>query len=423
MIDYLCIEIKIDVEKLLSNPILTFSSSINERTGEVLVNKNGYFKRVAQLGNLEILINTKLATNKSKVTLKGSIHKYSQQNTNYNDFTLEQFKTSVYELCNTLQIEPISCLLHGFEYGVNINTHHATNSFLNSIISHKGKEYEKREFNSKGYLKSFHYSHHFIKIYDKGKQYNIDSNILRYELHIERMQYLHKRDINIVTLNDLLKPKIHNRLLKLLIDNIDNMYFYDYRINIDKVQNKSDIKVLLQGANPTFWKQYKESHSATAYKKKLKRYKELITKFAPSDLKAEFKTLVLDKWQTLIKSCPKLPHTENRKVAQSYPYIVGNISTPYPKRCLTCGKDISHQRNNSKYCRFKINGKENKDCKNHATNFFEHDLRLYPKHQLHLLEIDNYLQPELLRLKQIEFKKYRNNNTWQPQKHKLHLMK
>ncbi|MCX6187755.1 MAG: hypothetical protein NTU43_12320, partial [Bacteroidetes bacterium] len=62
-------------------------------------------------------------------------------------------------------------------------------------------------------------------------------------------------------------------------------------------------------------------------------------------------------------------------------------------------------------------GKENKDCKNHATIFFEHDLSLYPKHQLHLLEIDNYLQPELLRLKQIEFKKYRNNNTWQHQKH------
>ena len=381
---------------------------VNTDSGEVIQKRHGYLNKMAMFKNLKIEISTNLKTKFSTINLTGSIHKYAQDNTNHQDFNFANVKETINELCNTLHLNPSNCLLHHIEFGLNINPIHSTTDILNSIILCKGIDYEKKEFNNTGYLKSFEFSQYKIKIYDKGKQYDLNNNLLRFEVKVQRMQYLHSKGIKINTLQDLTTPVFYTDLLKVIISNIDNILFYDYRIEQLKNLNKKDLLIMAKGANPQYWIKLKNLVSANTFYKKINEFKTLVSKYAPTDLQTELKNIVENKWNNLLNTCTNLPLVENSKVVRIYTNIVSKNIQP-PKYCLSCGKDISHQKSNSKYCRFKINGKENKDCKNLATNFFEHDLRLYPKHQLHLLEIDNYLQPERLRLKQIEFKNYRSN--------------
>lgn len=409
MIDYINIEIiNTAPEILTNNRLLNFGNMVNTDSGEVIQKRHGYLNKVAMYKNLKIEISTNLKTKFSTINITGSIHKYAQNNTNHQDFNFANVKETINELCNTLHLNPSNCLLHHIEFGLNINPLHSTTDILNSIILCKGIDYEKKEFNNTGYLKSFEFSQYKIKIYDKGKQYDLNNNLLRFEVKVQRMQYLHSKGIKINTLYDLTTSVFYTDLLKVIISNIDNILFYDYRIEQLQILNKNHLLIMAKGANPQYWIKLKNLVSANTFYKKLNEFKTLESKYAPTDLKTELKNIVSNKWNNLLNTCTNLPLVENNKVVRIYTNIVSKNIQP-PKHCLSCGKDISHQKSNSKYCRFKINGKENKDCKNLATNFFEHDLRMYPKHQLHLLEIDNYLQPDRLRLKQIEFKNYRSN--------------
>lgn len=409
MIDYINIEIiNTAPEILTNNRLLNFGNMVNTESGEVIQKRHGYLNKVAMYKNLKIETSTNLKTKFSTINITGSIHKYAQNNTNHQDFTFANVKDTINELCNTLHLNPSNCLLHHIEFGLNINPVHSTTDILNSIILCKGIDYEKKEFNNTGYLKSFEFSQYKIKIYDKGKQYDLNNNLLRFEVKVQRMQYLHSKGIKINTLQDLTTSVFYTDLLKVIILNIDNILFYDYRIEQLQVLNKNHLLIMAKGANPQYWIKLKNLVSANTFYKKLNEFKTLVSKYAPTDLQTELKNIVENKWNNLLNTCTNLPLVENNKVVRIYTNIVSKNIQP-PKYCLSCGKDISRQKSNSKYCRFKINGKENKDCKNLATNFFEHDLKMYPKHQLHLLEIDNYLQPDRLRLKQIEFKNYRSN--------------
>lgn len=409
MIDYINIEIiNTAPEILTNNRLLNFGNMVNTDSGEVIQKRHGYLNKVAMYKNLKIEISTNLKTKFSTINITGSIHKYAQNNTNHQDFNFANVKETINELCNTLHLNPSNCLLHHIEFGLNINPVHSTTDILNSIILCKGIDYEKKEFNNTGYLKSFEFSQYKIKIYDKGKQYDLNNNLLRFEVKVQRMQYLHSKGIIINTLQDLTTSVFYTDLLKVIISNIDNILFYDYRIEQLQILNKNHLLIMAKGANPQYWIKLKNLVSANTFYKKVNEFKNLVSKYAPTDLQTELKNIVENKWNNLLNTCTNLPLVENNKVVRIYTNIVSKNIQP-PKYCLSCGKDISHQKINSKYCWNKINGKEYKHCKNYATNFFEHDLKMYPKHQLHLLEIDNYLQPDRLRLKQIEFKNYRSN--------------
>jgi hypothetical protein len=407
MIDYLHIEF-IDTPAYIftNNSLLEFRSDLNIQTGELIKNRYGYYNQIAFYDNLKIEISTNILSENSIISLKGSIHKFAQQNTNYKDFTFQNITDTIIDLCNKLNVVKSNCILHHLEFGLNVDTIHLADNVLNSMIICKGIGYEKKEFNKTGYLKSFEFSQYKIKVYNKGLQYDLIDNLLRFEVKSNRMQYLNSKGIEIRSFDDLLNPKIYNSLLQVITDNLDNILFFDYRLNVETIKDIKDKFLLIKGANPDYWLKVKKEKSNNTYCIKRNEFRKLVKQYAPSDLKLEIKTTIINKWNYLLNGCTNLPRVENNKVVRIYSNIVSNTVQP-SKYCLSCGKDISHQRSISKYCRFKIDGKENKDCKNYATNFFEHDLKMYPKYQLHLLDIDNYLQPDRLRLKQTEFSNYR----------------
>jgi hypothetical protein len=379
MYDYLSLEIEnTPPDVFLNNNCLEFRKEVNKKN-EPIPNRKGNYIQTAQISeSLKLVHEYRPQTDINVIKLKGSYHKHAQRNTNYNDYTLNDFERTTNELSKLLCISPLSFTLRCFEFGVNIKPSHNANDVLNALICYKGKEYEKRTYNGNGYLKRFVNTQYEIKIYNKSKQNDLPDNILRYEIKVLKMDYVKKKLKHpIKTINDLLNPEIIAGLTNILIESVENLYMYDYRINTKLIKSNRDKHTLIECINPAFWELYKETHSETGYKKKVKRFRELVQKYAPDNLQTDLKILVQNKLKELQTVTQYYHHTENATVTQNYPYIVGNNSKLNPRYCLTCGRDISKQKKGSRYCSEKIYGPKVKKCRNDKSNRKQYELRTY----------------------------------------------
>ncbi len=399
MIDFIKTDILTTAEYLYNNPSLTFGLNINDKTGEVIKDRYGYITRVANFGQLQIKITKKIETEYTKIELSGSIHKHNKQGTNFEDFTFVDVVNTINQVCDLLKLPPNKFVIKHIEYGVNIKPTHSATNILNSIVAYKGKRYEIREYKGTGYMKRFCLSQYDVKIYDKSKQYSLASNLLRFELKVFKMQYFEKRCINITTFSNLLNPAIYTALFNTLVNCLDSIYMFDYRIQLNAINNTRERLTLTECINTNFWQNYRDTHSAKGYFKKANRFKDLVRKYAPDDLQLYLKTQIQNKWFELLNSTPILPHVQNATVPQNYPLIVGNINPIVKKYCITCGKDISHQKSNSLFCSEKLNGPEGKKCRNRLSNLKRDEKRKYSGPTL--FDVDLYLRTDYLHLKQI----------------------
>lgn len=399
MIDYIKTDIQTTPEYLLSNPKLNFGAKINELTGELIGNRYGYYTRVAQFGSMQITISTNAATNYTKIELSGSIHKHAQNGANVTDFNYKDICTAIHDICTLTGLQPYEFTLRHIEYGTNITTTHTPAHLLNSIIAYKGKGYELREYNGQGYMKRFCLSQYDVKIYDKSKQYELSHKLLRYELKVFKMQVFTRQGIRLQTFTDLLNIDTYTQLHRTLIDSINNLYMFDYRINTATIKNRLHRLILTEGMNTEFWAKYRTTHSVKGYKKKVQRFVELVKQYAPDNLQTYLLNAISNKWYELQHSTPNLPNVENATVTHIYPLIVGKNIVPMQRYCQTCGRDISNQKPNSVFCSEKLHGPDAKRCRNKVSNLKRDEKRKYAGPTL--FDIDTYLTPEYRQLKQL----------------------
>lgn len=398
MYDYLSIEIENTApDVFLNNSCLVFHREVN-RQNEPTPNRRGNYVQTAYLSDsLQLIHEYRPRIDKDIIKIKGSFHKHAQTDTNYGNYTLTDFKRTASELSELLQINPVSMRLRCFEMGINVCPAHNADDVLNAIICHRGNEYEKRTYNGNGYLKRFVNTQYEIKIYNKSKQYNLPDNILRYEIKVMKMDFVNKKlQYPINTVLDLLNPEITEELTNILINSVDSLYMFDYRINTKQIKSNRDKHTLIECSNPAFWELYRKTHTPEGYKKKVKRFRELVRKYSPDDLQTELKMLIVNQLRNLQTVTQNYHYTQTATVTQNYPYIVGNNSKLYPKCCLTCGRDISNQKTNSKYCSEKLHGKEVKKCRNKVSNFILRETRMYNGPLL--FDVNQYLNSDYKRL-------------------------
>ena len=118
-----------------------------------------------------------------------------------------------------------------------------------------------------GIGKSCEHSQYFIKIYNKGAQFNLPENILRIENRVRTMDYLHSKGIYIRSLADLLN--VHN--LKLLGNNLlsrfNEILFFDSTIEIENLREKDQL-VLLKARIPSHWTNLGNKSKVDQFRKK-----------------------------------------------------------------------------------------------------------------------------------------------------------
>lgn len=345
-------------EQLLKAENLAFRQSIT-KDGAIITTADGYNANRATILGFDIIV-WEHPIKPHRVEIKGSFHKLHEGETNYKTFYFYEFLSAVNILCDSIKITPTELNIHLFEIGVNIKPPIETKLFIEGIKTLSGKKFERETYNGKGLLLRFDFAHYQIKIYDKGFQYNQPEPILRFELKIKKMAYIKTKGANITTLQDIITGEWNTYFGNLLLTQWDKVIICpEGMINPNLITNPRTRENFINGLNPDYW----TGLNSKAYIRQFARFKDMFKQFAPIDLYSVIHGLIKEKWEHLSKD----------QRGNYYPYVYGNINpftTNQPKQrfCVTCGRDISNQKKNSKFCSETIHGPEVKKCRNLQSN-------------------------------------------------------
>jgi len=381
----------VNILELISNDLLTFTGNYNTETGEVYK-----YPLYAKYRGLDFKIKDNSKQRKKNpaiqqniyVHLDGSLHKYwNNGQHNYNDYFFTDLQQTIDELRENLKINTDRSLLNNLEFGVNIQTKYTFEDVSRSIVDYKGEPFHPFTMTGAKGIEC-ETDNFYIKIYDKGHQYDQPGNLLRIEIKVRKMKFFADRGIKINSLSSLLNYSEIIKLKGAIRGIFDDILFTDYNIPQNKLTPANRL-VLSQGGNQKYWEHLKpkskdfKKGNKDEYEKKRKKYqnerkyfKNLVAKYSTSPIQKDISILIENKCNELLKIVDKFPEckptSKINESGQIPPYnIVGYCPTTAKdtRVCLTCGNDISHKRKIAKFCC--------KKCKNDYTN-----PKLNPKNNL-----------------------------------------
>jgi predicted nucleic acid-binding Zn ribbon protein len=376
-----CSCVGVDAIQWRNNPLLDFGLCVSESTGELRTGK-----REAKYRSMWFTL-TPQRGGRLSCSITGSLHKYHNGNdTNFNAFTFDELFDTLDALSRDFGINLTTADIHGIEIGVNIPLDYTPQIILKNVICHKGKAFDSIDRKNKKLGLICVHTDYSIKLYDKGYQHKIaelDKYILRYEVKRHRQRMLEPYGIS--TLADLQNVEKVTALIILLAEKLNEIIFFDFSF---KGKGLSEVKRLSweRYGNPNYW----AGLSRNAYYKARKKYAELRTAYNCIDwgqfvLKHTTKT-----WFEL--SCIK------QKIGRHFPqyfetlisgkeatfskleYVVEDVANggifeseekkamQSPNYCISCGRQITGQKEGSRFCSEKLYGKEAKRCRNKDSN-------------------------------------------------------
>lgn len=241
------------------------------------------------------------------LTLEGSLHKNHFNSENYSRFGWDHLQSEILLIQNDLQIPSDRAKILNIEFGVNIPLPFEVFPFLKrSIISHKGKPFNQYRQDRCGFVLGYvcDHSQYSVKIYDKGKQFNLPDPLMRFELRFTKMQKLKKYGIR--TLTDLRDWDKVKKLIFLLLLAWSDILLYDQSVD----HTRADIRpferdLLNQGNSPKFWENLKETN-LRRFNSKREQYKTIVRKYG-NDLHGTIGELIKNEWENLFSCCTNLP--------------------------------------------------------------------------------------------------------------------
>lgn len=233
--------------------------------------------------------------------LKNSIHKdYNNRvlgrEQNYSDF-------SYFNLCESIDYldKTVPCLsesrLTQLEFGFNIDMGdvNVTDFINNQVLMKNYKPHHiLKTFNGAGTFKQFNNYNYCIKIYDKGKQFNL--NILRFEIRFSNSVEFNKLDI--YQLKHLKNKNKLRGLLCVLLMRFDEMMIVN-NIPVEDIYN-NDLHKISQFKSSDYWNELLKNRSRTQISRKKKECEELFENNGVWESKKTLRTKIIEKFLRLI---------------------------------------------------------------------------------------------------------------------------
>lgn len=300
MIDFAKISI-IDIDKdwLLKSPWLDFKSELTEKTGELST------KQVAIYHYCKITV-----YDSGMILFTGSIHKLwnSLNNVlapNYEEFKIYKgFNGNLFTINNIVEVRehlsklfncnPNQMIFQNIEFGINTSITFSPQLFIKGLLYHNGKPFEYRY--NEHFAQAIH-QRYFLKIYNKSKQYQMDSNTLRIELKVVKTQDI--KHLGMTTFEDVDAYKL-NKATQLLLKRFNEVVYYDYTIELDKLSERQK-QTLTRYSNPRYWINDLKPRKRDTPKKKLK---DFIIKYSDN--------LHLQIRKDIIQKCKVINYTNNQ---------------------------------------------------------------------------------------------------------------
>lgn len=316
----------------MDNPLLYFTQEVNTTTGEIRrTNKKGKEQTPSQTAYYNDL--TFKIFDTGNIYIYGSLHKYYNKGLhNYNDFDINAIRGVLNDLNDKFDITPEQCVLRNIELGINIKTPIEPNTILDNCFLHKTDLLVYQIHSDEGRYKQCEHSQYIVKIYNKTLHYqkkglNPPTNLLRFELKFNKMEYFNK--LGIFSLNDLLEYGLHNFKSRLL-DEWGNILYFDKSIKIDE-QKRNKFN------NPFYWTGLINNGQRSLFYKNKTELNNL-TNNNPQNIKQQLTELMSKKIDELT-----LESTQNDTL---YIRSIRTLSTD--KICLITGYNISMQKGESK---------------------------------------------------------------------------
>ena len=216
---------------------------------------------------------------------------------NHNDFGYQNLCEMV-EFLESKLIDVDNSALTQFEFGLNIEVPtNAEDIIQRNILMHKecGPNHT-RVFRGRGRLKQFDHHNYVIKIYDKAKQYNLSTNLLRVEIRFLKAKEFHKLDI--FKLKDLKDKSKLRKLFLLLLSRFNELTIVDEYDEATIPHN--DLEKLIRYSNPHYSETTIAGLSATSKMRHLRVYKRLLAKHNLLKTKSFLKQQLVEKYLQLI---------------------------------------------------------------------------------------------------------------------------
>jgi len=283
MIDYTKVNsLPVAYTDILAHEQLTFPMSNVATTGEMLNRA-----QVAHYGMMEFVVKG------GHTKLKGSYHKHAQSGTNHMDFTLPDIQRAIEELVNSFHFDPKQAFYNFIEIGVNIKVSTDPTNLIKNFLLYRNKEFETLPVTGKGYGRKCELQQMTIKVYNKSLQYGLPFHLLRFEVKIERMQFLKQYGIDSLTMDDLRHPDVYPKLLKMLLDVFNRILLFNPELDMDSIHNSKDRELVMQGRFPEYWNELPRQRKA----EQIKRFQELT---GTNNLKKDLAQLISEKWNQLM---------------------------------------------------------------------------------------------------------------------------
>jgi len=297
MIDFIKLKIQNpDIQAIHENPLLEWNQLTNECTGQIK-------EYTAEYHGLTFRI-----TVNKYLSISGSLHKHWNSITgrglqNYNDFSFNDLTKTVNTLCQSFNLDSNQCKLENVEFGVNITPTIPANKILKAVINHRLQPFTRDYSNNKRFREAIH-RQYFIKIYNKGLQYEQPKNILRFEVKVIKMEFL--KNFGITTLSDIIDNDKLISLGKELRDNFRDVLFYGIDLPVNSL-NLNERVVLSEGRNPQNWIDLKNGNRNT-YNQRRKRFIELVTRYSTFNISENIGKMITEKWNELQFKLPEIIH-------------------------------------------------------------------------------------------------------------------
>lgn len=296
MIDFIRIQYK---DKSVIEPFILSDTNFKDlhvcleyHSGEIK------YPYLAKLENMDIIIYDK------SVYVKNSLHKlknYRQGNgdQNHNDFNYSELVLEIDYLCKKL-VDLNSADITRLEFGLNIDVHKsAKDIIINNVLMHNySGDNQHKKFNGKGEYKQYENSNFYIKVYDKAKQYNRYSNILRFEI-----KFINKKEfipLGIKYIGDLKNKTNLESMFSYLLKRFDEMNIID-TLNSENIPLE-DYKSLEMFTNSSFWDKMKDRKLRNKKMSLKKTFNDLLFKYDLLQTKRYIRSQLENKFKFLLNN-------------------------------------------------------------------------------------------------------------------------
>lgn len=221
------------------------------------------------------------ANNAEVMEVRGSFHQHYHCGTNWRPYTFQQFTTTVADLCDAFGMFAGELRIVNLEIGINVRPPIPAVDLLPLFIFHHKKLPERMNSTDRGIF-FLHPGRYRMKFYDKGHQFPEAGNLLRVEIHVDRMTMLHPSGIR--TVEDLTHLAIWEAALQFLLKKVDEVFIAEPLVALKRLRpiQRALVEQATDGAH---WM----AQSPKKRHRKRRRIEGIYQRHATRNLKAELR--------------------------------------------------------------------------------------------------------------------------------------